>query len=130
MPVLARHDLDLVSEFLKGQGPSGVGLEVASDQTALVEFEFFRAQTASSGRGIGLGRLRWGLLVRTAGRAVLVPFLSFFGGGDLVLRGFGGVAVAPVDCVGVVFVHVVPFVVGPEGEAGVFGGDRAGPAGR
>lgn len=130
MPVLARHDLDLVSEFLKSQRPSGVGLEVASDQTALVQFEFLQAQAASSRRGVGLGCLRGRLLVWAAGRAVLVPFLSFFGGGDLVLRGVGVVAVAPVDCVGVVFVLVVPFVVGPEGEAGVFRGDRAGPAGK
>jgi hypothetical protein len=127
--VLTRHDLDLVSEFLKGQRPGGVGLEIARDQTALVEFEFLETQATSSGRGVGLGCLRGRLLVWAVGRAVLVSFLPFFGRVDFVLRGVRGVAVAPVHCVRVVFVVVVPFVVGQERVARIFGGDRFRPAG-
>lgn len=61
--VLARHDLDLVFEFLVGQGPSGVGLEVARDEVTFVELELFHARTASF---VGFGVSRVGLLARAA----------------------------------------------------------------
>jgi hypothetical protein len=118
-----------VSEFLKGQRPGGVGLEVARDQTALVKFEFLETQATSSGRGVGLGCLRGRLLVWAVGRAVLISFLPFFGGVDFVLCGVRGVAVTPVLCVEIVFVVIVPFVVGQERVAWIFGSDRSGPAG-
>lgn len=127
--VLALHDLDLVSKFFIGQGPCGVGIEVARDEAAFVEFEFLQVRAATLGWRLFLGFFLVGFPVWAAIWAALVRLLSCYGGVEHSLLRRRVIFAAPGFCLGEAVIVFVPIVGGQEDVAGIKGEDVFGPAG-